>query len=332
LDILREVACRERFVVPCITELVGYLNWCLTGVLTVNSISLAEMGMGAGAADCESLSVADGIHPQLVAAGRRVGETSRGTAAELSIGIGIPVCGGCPDTLGSVVGAGMIKASETMLYLGTFGSLLHLESDVEELLDAQCCSAPPFRWSLSIPGLGPEVEKQSRDCFGWLGEADRLKAFDLAAEDSQPGAGGSLFLVPRWKNGMTQVGRFELVPDRTGDRGDVSRKARAVLESVGYAVRAIGGQLPKSIKASGGGARSHAWLQALSGVLGTSIRTQHMSWEAAGTADIAARLAWRTAGVVRPWHEAQPPRGSGLEVVEDNYHRAMEIYRGNGWL
>lgn len=332
LKILREFAYKKQFISPCITELVGYLNWRLTGELTVNSISLAEMGMDSQNNDHELLNCDDGCHPHLVSPAQQIGKINNISSNELGIDIGVPVCGGCPDTLGSVVGAGLIEASESMVYLGTFGSLLHLECEVEKLINTQHCSASPFRWLLSIPGMGPEIEHLSHKWFKTVCAKDRMNSFDLAAENAMPGAGGSLFLVPRWKKGMSQVGRFEFLPDKNGCFGDISRKSRAVLESIGYAIRAIYHQLPNSMKVSGGGARSLTWLNSLSCVLGMNIRTQDMSWEAAGTADIAARLIWEQDFIQRPCYEVGYQGIRNQEMIDDNFNRIKEVYRKNDWL
>jgi xylulokinase len=332
LAILTSVARKERFVSPSITDLVGYANWRLTGTLTINGISLAEMGMTQGVRDCDMLGVADGISPQLVAAGKQIGETTACSAGELGIESDIPVCGGCPDTMSSVVGAGLVRASETMLYLGTFGSILHLQRDVDALLDTTGWPSPPFRWLLSVPGLGPEIELLSQQWFGSTAASDRLRVLDQAAVEAPPGAEGTLFLVPRWKNGMTTVGRYELVPGRSGEIGDVRRQARAVLEGIAYAALSVGAHSGNTIIASGGGARSRIWLDAISTVLRSDVQARHMSWEATGAADIAARMAWKSMQVMRPWYRSQAHINGPREIINDNFHRVKEVYREHNWL
>lgn len=332
LAILGSVARKERFVCPCITDLVGYVNWRLTDRLTINGLSLAEMGMTHEVGDCEILGVLDNITPQIVATSEQIGETTSWSAGELGIESGIPVCGGCPDTMSSIVGAGLTRASERMLYHGTFGSILHLEGDVDALLDATNWPSPPFRWLLSIPGLGPEIESLGQRWFGSTAVSDRLCVLDQAAMEAPPGAGGTLFLVPRWKNGMTTVGRYKLMPDRSGEIGDVRRRARAILEGIAYAALALGAHSGNPINASGGGARSRIWLDTISTVLDMNVHARHMTWEATGAADIAARMAWKSPPAKRPWHVSQPHTNVPKEVINDNYHRAMEVYHEQNWL
>ncbi len=329
---LRSAARKERFVSPCISDLVGYVNWRLTGTLTINSISLAETGMVGEVRACDKFAVVDNITPRLVTPGEQIGETTRSSAEELSIEAGIPVCGGCSDTMSSVVGAGLAQASETMLYLGTFGSLMRLGADVGTLLNVANCPSLPFRWLLSVPGLGPEIESLSHRWFGFAAEADRLRTLDQEAMRAPPGAGGTLFLVPRWKEGMTPVGTYQFVADKNGDIGNVQRQARAVLEGIAYAVLALGIHSGEVIKAGGGGARSCAWLDALSIVLNSDIQARCMTWEATGAADIAAGLVWQSTAPMRPYYTSQRHPDASRAVINDNSQRVKEHYYEHDWL
>ncbi len=329
---LRSVAHGRRFAKPCITDLVGYVNWRLTGALTMNSISFAETGVGLGVGNCDVLAVVDDIVPRLVAPGEQIGNTITTGAEGLGIEAGIPVCGGCPDTLSSVVGAGLLKASETMLYLGTFGSLLQLDANVDTLLNSPCCLRSPFRWHLSVPGLGPEIETLSRQWLNSEPVAARLSLFDQAAMQVPPGAGGTLFLVPRWKVGMMPVGKYEFVGNRNSGIGDVSTQARAVLEGVAYAALALDLTISTPIKVSGGGARSRIWLDILSSVLNRELEARSMSWEAIGAADIAAKLTWKRMSATRSFYSSSAQSDVDRALIEDNCQRAKELYRGKDWL
>jgi xylulokinase len=331
LAVLRTVSRNERFVAPCMTDLVGYVNWRLTGHLTLNGLSLAEMGIFCKGRSCDEIAITDCIAPRIVAPAEQIGSVIPASAAELGIDAGIPVCGGCSDTLGSIVGAGLVHASETMLYLGTFGSLLLLETDVSLLLNSAYCLSSPYQWLLSVPRFGPTIETLSHQWFGACTE-EALRLLDQAAEKSRPGADGTLFLLPRWKNGLNEVGTFEIVAGRSGDAGDISRRARSVLEGLAYAVLALGVRSKVPMRTSGGGARSHIWLSALCTVLQQEIRSSDMSWEATGTADIASRLLWKDTSPVRSIYVASPQPHLDEEVIDDNLHRIKELYREHDWL
>lgn len=327
---LSRAAHQAGFVTPCITDLVGYVNWLLTKTFTINSISLTEAGIRAG--DINKFAVINNSAPLLVAPSQQIGETTSSAAVELGIKPRIPVCGGCSDTMSSVVGAGLKNASETMLYLGTFGSLMCLEYDVDILLDRTGCPNAPFRWLLSVPGLGPKLELIDH---GWSRSAavnDGIHILDNLALQASPGAGGTLFLLPRWKSGMTPTGKFEIVPDKNGNVGDVRRQARAVLEGLAYAVLVLERDIGKVTKAAGGGARSRIWLDILSMVLGIEIHAREMTWEATGAADIAARLAWRSLSPTRPSYVAGKHGDSYQPLLDDNLRRIKEKYHELEWL
>jgi sugar (pentulose or hexulose) kinase len=330
ISLLKSAAHNARFGSPCITDLVGYMNWRLSEQLTLNSISLIETGVTDTAENCDNFAVFKNAGPRIVAPREQIGETTRSSAAELGIPCGIPVCGGCSDTMSSVIGAGLLRASEMMLYLGTFGSLMRLEIDVDTLLDRRACPSLPFRWLLSIPGLGPEIESLSRQ---WFTPGNRLHLFDTNAARALPGAGGTLFLVPRWKEGMTTVGKYELLADTNGDVGDLPRRTRAVLEGIAYAVLALAGPSTDSIKTSGGGARSRIWIDVLAGVLHTKLERRHMTWEAVGTADIAAsRLAWECMASDRLNYISDGQAFVSQTTIQDNARRIKEHYHERNWL
>jgi sugar (pentulose or hexulose) kinase len=332
LTILKSIARKERFISPCITDLVGYMNWRLTGKLTINGLSFAIAGMTQEVEGCEMFGVSNNIIPQLVATGEKIGETTPGSKEELGIESGIPVCGGCPDAVSSIVGAGLTRASERMLYLGTFGSILDLDEDVDTLLDATRWPRFPYRWLLSIPGLGPEIESLGRRWFGSSAASKRLQMLDQAAAKASPGADGTLFLVPRWKNGMTPIGSYRLLPNRSGETGDIRRQARAVLEGVAYAALCLGIHSGNPMIACGGGARSRIWLDIISTVLESNVQVRYMAWEATGAADIAARIAWKPTSAKRPWYRSQARTEIPIAVINDNYNRAMEVYSELDWL
>lgn len=332
LEVLRNVACKANFNKPCISDLIGYINWRLTDALTMNSITLAETGMFGGERDCDQFSVVDKIVPRLVAPGMQIGEISVSSAKELGIKPGIPVCGGCPDTLSSIVGAGLVQASEVMLYLGTFGSFMRLEADVDTLLNVPNCRSHPFSWLLSVPGFGPKIENLSHRWFASEAEANRLQMLDQNAIKTLAGAGGTLFLVPRWKDGMTTVGSYQFVADRNGEIGNIQKQARAALESIAYAIIALDIHSNDVIKVSGGGARSHTWLDILSIVLNCDVQTRHMAWEATGTADIAAGLVWKSVKPKRTHYTAQKYHDVSREDIEDNSQRMKEYYYERNWL
>lgn len=329
---LLEAARKARFNQPRITDLVGYINWCLSDTVSINGIAVAEMGISEEEASNGVFAV-DAMQPTpLVAARERAGEISRWAATSVGLHAGLPICGGCPDTMASVVGAGLSGSSETMLYLGTFGSLLRLRAGVDELLAADRWTADPFRWVLSVPGLGRQLEALARKWFGPRRAEECLTRLDKVASRVRAGAGGLLFLVPRWVNGMKSVGAFSFDPPGHLTAGSISTKSRAALEGLGYAVRVIADDLSAPIWVSGGGARSRAWLGALATVIGVDLQVRTMAWEASGTAEIAARMVWPRITASREVCEVGPASAADQSLIADNVQRARRLYQQQGWI
>jgi len=209
---------------------------------------------------------------------------------------------------------------------------MRLETDVYTLLNVAPCSIHPFRWLLSIPGFGPEIESLSNQWFHSESAAVRLGMLDREAMQAPAGAGGTLFLVPRWKHGMTPVGIYQFVGDRSGEIGNVQRRARAVLESIAYAILALEIHPGQTIHVSGGGGRSRAWLDTLSTVLDIEIQSRHMTWEAIGTADIAAGLVWQSMSPARTSYISQRNADLSQASIADNAQRVKEYYHEHDWL
>jgi sugar (pentulose or hexulose) kinase len=217
-----------------------------------------------------------------------------------------------------------------LLYLGTFGSLMRLRIDADRLATSTITSCDPFEWLLSVPDLGPEVERLGQDWFPH--SAHPLTSLDRLAEKAPPGAGGIVFLLPRWKNGMTPVGRFELRSTAAGLPRDRASEARAVLEGIGYAIRALALSVDAPILAGGGGARSNQWLSCLADVLGQPIHVRDASWEAVGAATIAAQAHWGSRFPERPLRSFWPSHRYNGVVIALNHERSKEIYREQAWL
>jgi hypothetical protein len=57
-----------------------------------------------------------------------------------------------------------------------------------------------------------------------------------------------------------------------------------------------------------------------------------MAWEAAGTADIAARLVWGARGTSRAWHRVEPIADWDRQLINDNLCRATEFYHNYDWI
>ena len=329
ISTLREVALNDQFSTPCLTDLVGYINWLLTNEITVNVASLAEMSISEPAEDLDALEGKGGNIARSVSVSEIVGSTKSTSASELRISAGVPVCGGCPDTVGSIIGGGLVNAGEVMLYLGTYGSVLSLQMDTETILTTRRLGVLPYNWLLSVPNLGVAVEETAHKWFRDF--TNPLQELDRVAELHQPGANGVLFLLPRWRHGVMSVGEFSFVANRNGSWGSKSQRARALLESIAYAAVIVADGLPAVFRASGGGSKSTAWLSSIATVMNRQIVMPEFCWEASGTAEIAARVAWRKP-VTREAKIIACDATVRRDIIEDNLFRAHEEYVKRGWI
>ena len=324
LTILRKIAVNKQIVEPFITDLVGYINWRLTGKLTINSISLSCMGSGF-ANDYQALSVKNNSFPNIVSAIENIGKTTEESSKELGINHCVSVCGGCPDVMGAIVGSGMRSSKDRMIYLGTFGSLLKLEQEIDFLLESKIIEEQPFNWLLSVPEFGAKIENLSKEWFNGTPSNLCEKTIEVPA-----GSNGSLFLLPRWKNGMTTVGKYEF--DSNSNDFSLNIKSRAVLESIAYAIQVVDKQLPQNIFVSGGGSQNQYWLDIISIVLQRKVKVQYYSWECAGTADIAGRMYWKNIEKLRPVYNSNVEIEKFREIIENNFNKVKTYYNGNKWL
>ncbi len=326
LAILRDIAIQKQFAKPCITDLVGYINYRLTNKLTINSISLCCLGTGISVFDNKELCINDRVYPNIVSVVENIGVVTEHCLKELDINSEIFVCGGCSDVFGSVLGSGIKNTEDRMIYLGTFGTLLKLEQEIEILLESKIIKTNPFNLKLSVPGFAKKIEEFSKE---WCNNS--LKILDKKAAEVSPGADGTIFLLPRWKNGMIPIGNYEFVSNNNSERIDL--KSRAILESIGYAICLLEQISTKyNIYVSGGGAQSQIWLDIISIVLQNDVKTLQYSWESAGTADIAGRMYWGNTENLRTFYTSKTEFDKYKEGINSNCHKIKEYYYDKNWL
>ncbi len=270
---------------PIISDLIGYLNYNLTGVISLNTITASEMGLvGQSAWNPPGRFPVVEIGPPIAHCGIFTTSHDRG----------IPVSYGASDGLSAAVGAGVRDTNDLMIYLGTFGSLFRLTAPLTELLGNATPMKSPYRWLVSVPGLGPELDSWARRSFSALTEAERITAAVSEALRVPPGANGVCLLLPYWDQSKRTNGAFELVTPRATISGE---RFRALLESLGYLICIQQPDLVNSnlrTVVAGGGARSLSWPEALAPVLGIALHRNNLAGGAGGAAQIAALSVSRT--------------------------------------
>lgn len=208
----------------------------------------------------------------------------------------VPVAAGGGDNAAGAVGAGVVRAGEAFLSLGTSGVLFlatdgytpHPEGGVHTF-----CHAIPDRWHQM------SVILSAASCLEWAarlcGLPDAGALLTLAESRNRPGA-GEIFL-PYLSGERTPHNdpRAQGVLFGLTHESDAGAIAQAVLEGVAFACRdgldalLASGQAIESIAVIGGGARSAYWGAILSSALGRPLVYRDSA--TIGPAFGAARLA-----------------------------------------
>ncbi|GGH39810.1 xylulokinase [Cribrihabitans marinus] len=299
-------------------------SWLDTGRREWSDALLAATGLGRDhmPALVEGSEASGGLRPEV--------------ASDLGLPAGIPVAGGAGDNAASAVGAGVVRAGDGFVSLGTSGVLFAANDgyapDPESALHT-FCHALPGRWHQ----MG--VILSATDALAWFG---RLVGADPAALTGSLGAlqppGRSMFL-PYLGGERTPHNDARIRATFLGleHATDTAAATRAVLEGVAFAFRdsleamhATGTRIPRVI-ALGGGARSDYWLNVIATVLGLPVDIPRKG--EFGAAFGAARLGMMAAEqggaeLATPPEIARQiaPDTALTDAFDDAYHRYRTAY------
>jgi autoinducer 2 (AI-2) kinase len=310
-------------------SLDGWLAWRLTGELATDLSQAGVSGLwNAAAARWDETALARtgvdaALLPPVRAAGTRLGALRAEAAEALGLRIGTPVAVGGGDTQCALLGMGVLAAGATGAVCGT-------TLPIQQVVDAPTADAAGRLWL--EPHVVPDawvLESNvgaSGEALDWLGRllfpraqsgAGRLFA---EASEAPPGAGGMLSTFGAQlfdaRSMVFPVGDVALshligAPDESR-----ARLARAAAEGVAYGVRANLEQLRAAtsradtpLRLGGGMARSRAWAQLLSDVLGESLEVAAPESSALGAALCAGVAAgvWRDLGAAAATLAAPEP-------------------------
>jgi xylulokinase len=284
-------------------NLADWLTHRLTGeravdVRTAMRSGLFDPGSMAWRTD---LVVATGLDPAALPPVRPgdavVGGVGVEAAADLGVPSGTPVLVGLGDTPAELIGCGVIRAGEAMVYYGTTTTLDVATHDVARFFAEPRLIGEwaPYR-EVGYAVLGPAIGWAAG---GLASAADRagvepdLAALDAAAAALTPDPDAP-FVVPSFEAHVAGTGHAPsaIVGLQPGHgRADLHR---AMLESFGFAARAglEASGLAESTRrfvAAGGGARSAFWRQLLTDTLGAAQSWPTRSDASLGMAMLAAR-------------------------------------------
>jgi len=252
-----------------------YIAFRMTGQPVASAVAYFEPFP---ADEIEAADISESMFPPVVPAGHRVAGLTADAAVETGLPEGLPVVAGTHDGIGTFLGAGLVKPGRAADVNGTSGGLA--------LCWNRVVSRPGiFAESWINPGeyiVGGAMATLGK-CLDWarhtLMPADMSRSqFAEEAAKAPPGSDGLIFLpylagerAPIWD------------PQARGVFCGLSLQherrhiARAVLESVGFALRHVADEVVGAgarideVKVCGGQARSEVWNQIKADVLGLPV-------------------------------------------------------------
>jgi xylulokinase len=262
-------------------DATGYVVAALTGEPTMDSITRAAYEHPTAGAPVQLPPPRD----PLAVAGRLRAEEAR----QLGLSPGMPVAAGTFDTYVDIAGTGVAPESACLL----LGSTLAVYAVVTE------ASPLPGLELTRYPGEGlllGGTTAAAGSALRWLATLLGADESELAetARGLEPGSGGLLalpYLAGERAPFSAPEARGALVGlALTTGRGDVYR---SLVDALALSAVAITERLPqrRAWRASGGGCRNSAWLEATCDALGAPIEVCEHAGEAVGPAVLALRSA-----------------------------------------
>ncbi|MDO6458026.1 FGGY family carbohydrate kinase [Celeribacter halophilus] len=350
---LRWLAKHEPAIHARIATVFGsydYINWCLTGVRTVEQNWALEAGVTDIATGTLSRDLAqmtgvpwEALPPRITSTevqGHVTAEAARATR----LAQGTPVMGGAADFIASALGAGITSAGDVLLKFG--GSVDILTSVPEARPDPRLYLDYHLVPELFMPNgcmsTGGSVLNWAVETFGGgqrFGPEPHAELDKLA--EATPAGAEELSFLPYFLGEKTPIHDTRVrgaLEGLTLSHG-IGHIWRAILESYGYALRhhldvlRDAGYVPTRFVASDGGASSRIWMQIIADILGEEVQllTHHpgsclgAAWVAAVGAGLAdwngATQLVETGPKIHPCTETAPLYDTGYQRFRELYQR-----------
>ncbi|MGP9819962.1 xylulokinase [Salinarimonas sp. NSM] len=293
-----------------------YLRLWLTGEHVAEMSDAAGTSwLDTGARDwADDLLAATGLSrahmPRLVEGSEVSGRLRPALAARWGLGEGVVVAGGGGDNAASGVGAGVVRAGEAFVSLGTSGVLFAAAegyAPAPETAVHTFCHALPNAWHQ----MG--VILAATDALNWYARLVGADAATLTAGLGAPKAPGRTLFLPYLGGERTPLNDAGIRGAFLGLEHETDGEAgtRAVLDGVTFALRdcrdalaATGTRIERLI-ALGGGSRSETWLATIATALDVPVDVPAAG--DFGAAFGAARLALMAATGAGPEIAGPPP-------------------------
>lgn len=277
----------HKFLVPA-----GYIVHKLTGVFSMDysraSFTLLfDVFRHAWSKElCQALEIDEDKLPAAVSSTKFLGTACAGSRLR-GLSADTPVTAGCVDTVAASFATGSVSPGDTNAIFGTTGRICVVLG--ERAFDARfvnCCHALPGLWlvTAAMNGTGTSLQwfKKHLGHMEVLTEQttgiDAYHLLDLCAQNSKVGAGGVIYLPylsgersPIWDSHARGV--FLGISSSTAK----SDLIRAILEGTAFSFRhnleimeSLGIRIEK-IMVTGGGSKSHLWMQILADITGHQV-------------------------------------------------------------
>lgn len=279
------LACHEPNVTRALAHVVepkDYLNFCLTGVIASDPISMARLAACVGASSLlTAVGLADGIVPPLTDPQAAMGRVQAGLGGCLDALAGLPVLAMANDTWASVVGFGAMRPGHAYNISGT--------SEVVGLVGVTPVVAEGLmtvQWGEGLVQLGGPSQAGG-DTLVWLLQllgrfngnpkdmAQALHALTEGERDPAP-----LLFLPYLQGERTPYWDADLRGALVGlnRRHGPPDLLRAVMEGVAFVNRIIlerataaSGVAVRELRYGGGGAASETWCQIKADIIGCDV-------------------------------------------------------------
>ena len=278
----------------------------------------------------------EGLLPDVVRSGSRLGEVCAEAAAATGIPAGTPVIAGMTDGCAAQIAAGALREGDWNSVLGTTLVLKGYSSAIvrDPAGVLYCHRAPDGGWlpgGASSTGAGVLSERfPGRDL-------DELGARAQAFEDTPVLAYPLVSAGERFPFAAPSAEPFVL-----GDPRDEAELFAALLQGVAFVERLcfdyvdlLGAPTGGTLTLTGGGTRSRAWCQLRADVLGRPVRLVEEPEAAFGMAILAAsagrELATVAGQMVRAREVIEPRPGRAAPLTE-RYLELVEQLERRGWL
>ena len=282
------------------------------------------------------LGVPDGLLPEVVRPGLRLGTVRAAAAEATAIPEGTPVIAGMTDGCAAQLAAGALDVGSWNSVLGTTLVLKGVAPEPirDPLGTVYSHRSPDGNW---LPGGASSVGAGVlAECF-----PDRdLSELDRWAAEREPA--GVLAYPLRSRGERFPFAAAEAEGFLLGEPADDVDHYAALLQGVAYVERLcfdhldrLGAPIGGELSLTGGGARSRYWCQLRADVLGRQLRLPESAEGALGMAVLAASaerpLSEAAARMVRV-REVIDPRRNRVECFREPYLRFVDELERRGWL